>query len=325
MTESPEVEIALLVAARHKYLPGCDLLSLVEEYADVEHRLIPVPNVDGVSLHLKVKGRRPSIIVNSQIAQTRQRFTLAHEFGHVLIPWHIGMICSYSNVDGHTDGADEAYWDMEAEANRFAAELLMPQHWLKALHEEKKNPAYTAKTAVRLCGTSMQAIIIALNNSLPPGYVYASLDSTGHVLNSSCSKGTFASALKPGAYLDASSQLSESEQCFEYEYRGLRHNWMSFEAEQDFKPDADTRPWREVLDEILKETGAEQQQSNIKMSLNGIVASNNGRKYSANAFYAAVRQSMVGRGKPYEDILAHANFNTYLIKRIEELISRRAS
>lgn len=141
MTDCPEVEIASLIASRHKYLPGSDLSSLVEEYADVEHRAIPVPNVDGVSLHLKVKGRRPSIIVNSHIAQTRQRFTLAHEFGHVLIPWHIGTIFSFSSADGHTDGADQAYWEMEAKANRFAAELLMPQQWLKALHEEKKNPA----------------------------------------------------------------------------------------------------------------------------------------------------------------------------------------
>jgi Zn-dependent peptidase ImmA (M78 family) len=275
LTDCPEVAIASLVAARHKYLPGSNLLSLVEEYADVEHRPIPVPNVDGVSLHLKVKGRRPSIIVNSQIAPTRQRFTLAHEFGHVLIPWHIGTICSYSSVDTHVDGVDQVYWDMEAEANRFAAELLMPQHWLKDLHEQKKNPAYTAKTAVKLCGTSMQAIIIALNNSLPPGYVYASIDSTGHVLNSSSSKGTFASALRQGAYLDESAQLRESEQCFEYEHRGVRHNWMSFEAEQDFEPNVDTRPWREVLDEILKETSAVQRKANIKMSLNGIVATNN--------------------------------------------------
>jgi Zn-dependent peptidase ImmA (M78 family) len=325
LTDCPEVEIASLVASRHRYLPGSDLLSLIEEYADVEHRAIPVPNVDGVSLHLKVKGRRPSIIVNSQIAQTRQRFTLAHEFGHVLIPWHIGTIFSFSSTDGHTEGADQAYWEMEAEANRFAAELLMPQHWLKTLHEEQKNPAYTAKTAAKLCGTSMQAIIIALNNSLPPGYVYASLDATGHVLNSSCSKGTFASALKPGNYLDASPQLKESEQCFEYEHRGLRHNWMSYEAEQDFEPDVDTRPWREVLDKILMETGAEEQQSNIKMSLNAIVASSNRREYSANAFYAAVRQKLVGRGKPYEDILAHAKFNSYLIKRIEDLMSRRSN
>ena len=325
LTDYPEVEIASLVAARHAYVPGSDLLSLIKNYADVEIRSIPVPNVDGVSLHLKVKGRRPLIIVNSQIAETRQRFTLAHEFGHVLIPWHTGTIFSYSSADGFTEGADQAYWDTEAEANRFAAELLMPRKWLRSLHEEKKNPAHTAKQAEKLCGTSMQAIIIALNNSLPPGFVYASIDDTGHVISSSSSKGTFVSPLKVGEYLDASLQFEECENCYEYQHRGLRHNWMLFEAEQDFDADSDPRPWRDVLEEILLDTGAEARQSNIKQSLNAIVASNNRSEYSAKAFYAAVRQRLVGRGQPYEDILAHSNFSSYLIKRIEDLISRRSS
>jgi Zn-dependent peptidase ImmA (M78 family) len=324
LTEYPEVEIASLIAKRHAYEPGSNLLSLVKEYADVEYLAIPVPNVDGVSTNLKIRDRRPSIIVSSQIATTRQQFTLAHEFGHVLIPWHIGTIFSFSSTETHSEGADQVYWEMEAEANRFAAELLMPQTWLRSLHAEKKNPAYTAKQARKLCGTSMQAIIIAINNSLPPGFVYAAIDADGHVLHSTASRGTYVAPLKPRVYLDDSTQFHECNECFEYEFRDIRHNWLSYEVEQDFDLPVDTRPWREILDEIVNETGAEAIQSNIKASLNAIVASSNKREFSATAFYAAVRQNLMGRGRPYEDILLHPSFSAYLVKRIEDLMARRA-
>jgi Zn-dependent peptidase ImmA (M78 family) len=298
------------------------LLELVQQYADVEYLPIPVQKVDGVSLHLKVKGRRPAIIVNSQIAGTRQRFTLAHEFGHVLIPWHAGTIFSFSDGETH-DGADQAYWEMEAEANRFAAELLMPQHWLQSLHAEKRNPAYTAQQARKLCGTSMQAVIIAVNRSLPPGYVYAAVDEDDRVITSMASRGTYAPTLRAGSILDDTSQFSECESCFEYEFRNVRHNWLSFEAEQELDTSLDPRPWRDILDEIISETKAEKAQPNIKSSLNAIVASTNNPEYSPEAFFAAVRQKLAGRGRVYEQILGHPKFNSYLVKRIEELVDRR--
>lgn len=319
----PEVEIARLIQKRHGFVPGSDLLELVKQYADVDFLPIPVDKVDGVSLNLKVKGRRPSIIVNSHIPETRAKFTLAHEFGHVLIPWHGGTIFSFTDSEKHTEGADMAYWEMEAEANRFAAELLMPQQWLRSVHEDKGNPAHTAKKALRLCGTSMQAVIIAVNNSLPPGYVYASLDSTGHVINSASSKGTVVAPLEAGSYFEDSAQFKECADCFEYEFKNVRHNWLSFEAEQDFELIVDARPWREILDEIVAATDAESLQANIKASLNAIVASSNKSDCSPRAFYASVRQNLAGRGRPYDNILEHPMFNSYLVKRIEDLISRR--
>lgn len=284
---------------------------------------IPVQKVDGVSLHLKVGGRRPSIIVNSQIAETRQRFTLAHEFGHVLIPWHSGTIFSFTDGEMHTEGADQAYWEMEAEANRFAAELLMPQHWLKELYREKKNPASMAKQVRTLCGTSIQAAIIAINKCLPPGYIYAAVDDDDRVMSSTSSRGTYVKPIKEGRSFEQSAQLAECKQCFEYEFRGVRHNWLLFEAEQDLDAPIDARPWREILDEIISDTDAEDIQANIKASLNAIVGSTNNPEYSAEAFFAAVRQKLAGRGRPYDEILGHSKFNSYLIKRIKDLIERR--
>lgn len=59
---------------------------------------------------------------------TRQRFTVAHEFGHFLLPHHKQMRYQCSNKDvnqGEQGGTPEA--EREWEANRFAAELMLPK------------------------------------------------------------------------------------------------------------------------------------------------------------------------------------------------------
>lgn len=66
---------------------------------------------------------------------TRQRFTIAHEFGHFLLPHHTQMNYQCSNKDinqGEPGGTPEA--EREWEANRFAAELMLPkQQFVKRL------------------------------------------------------------------------------------------------------------------------------------------------------------------------------------------------
>lgn len=66
---------------------------------------------------------------------TRQRFTIAHEFGHFLLPHHKQMNYQCSNKDinqGEPGGTPEA--EREWEANRFAAELMLPkQQFVKRL------------------------------------------------------------------------------------------------------------------------------------------------------------------------------------------------
>ena len=71
------------------------------------------------------------IIVATGTPQQRRRFSIGHELGHFLISRHRphhGHQFSCSNADLLTNetGAADLAWRMEAEANRFAAELLMP-------------------------------------------------------------------------------------------------------------------------------------------------------------------------------------------------------
>src|SRR5208337_2132337 len=132
----PEVVLARRVVERRRLVPPIDIVDIVKCYATVE--LIRIPfDLDGISMHLKTKGKRPHIVVNSSMSESRIRFTLAHELGHVLIPWHVGSIAD--EIDSYEGGLDE-YKFYEGEANRFTAELLMPMDWVVDLLTLFANP-----------------------------------------------------------------------------------------------------------------------------------------------------------------------------------------
>jgi len=98
------------------------------------------------------------IVVNKRDSEVRQRFTIAHELGHFM--YHRDLI-----GDGVADSPayrapDETIYETtplerfhETQANRFAANLLMPQWLLKELRQQGHS--------------SDQALAQALNVSLP--------------------------------------------------------------------------------------------------------------------------------------------------------------
>lgn len=321
MKLSAEAALANHIARRHKFQPGDELKRLVEEYADVETLHFPVDSVDGISLYLKLPDRRPNILLNASIPDTRRVFTLAHEFGHVIIPWHFGMV--FSNISKYDDSANSAYREMEAEANRFAAELLMPQDWLHSLYADCKNPAEMVQTVRSTCRTSLAAAVIAVNNSLPPGYVYVATDSDDKVIHSGTSTGTLVAAFSKGEFLQGSARMSECVECDYITVRGIDHNWLFFESEQKLEVISDTRGWRDILDQIISEVDPENSQPNIKMSLNGIISTCNRPDITSEGFFAAARQKLSGRDDLRQRILAHSLFNSFLIKRIEEFMARK--
>ena len=77
------------------------------------------PNLTMSGMLAERKGG-PAIIYNSNEATTRQRFTIAHEIGH----YALGHGLSFR--DGTNEFNLHNYEVPEVEANRFAAELLMP-------------------------------------------------------------------------------------------------------------------------------------------------------------------------------------------------------
>lgn len=105
-----------------------DVRAIAERFAIVVEKrmpdnlsgmLVPTPGADD--------GRRHTIVVNKDHAETRQRFTIAHELGHLLLHDYrrphadaVFKVRLRANVN-YDDSIKE-----EIEANHFAAELLMP-------------------------------------------------------------------------------------------------------------------------------------------------------------------------------------------------------
>lgn len=82
------------------------------------------------------EGGRWIIGINTQTSRRRQRFSIAHELGHLLL--HEGkLIVSSVRLDLRNQISSLGTDKEEIEANRFAAELLMPRNLVQAAASAK--------------------------------------------------------------------------------------------------------------------------------------------------------------------------------------------
>ena len=73
-----------------------------------------------------------AILVHRDRPETRKRYTIAHEIGHYVNPWHKsdspeGFRCRPKDMSVERFAPDDRAAKMEVQANQFAAELLMPR------------------------------------------------------------------------------------------------------------------------------------------------------------------------------------------------------
>jgi Zn-dependent peptidase ImmA (M78 family) len=88
--------------------------------ADISGMLVPLSNV--------ATEKRWAIIVNSIHPRVRQRFTIAHELGHLLLHGYTTAHADRNfKIRLRDTQSSEGSVLEEIEANRFAAELLMPE------------------------------------------------------------------------------------------------------------------------------------------------------------------------------------------------------
>lgn len=78
-----------------------------------------------------------AILVNADRLETRKRYTIAHELGHYVNPWHKanspdGFRCRSRDMAIESFKPGDRNAQMEMQANQFAAELLMPPTLVRA-------------------------------------------------------------------------------------------------------------------------------------------------------------------------------------------------
>lgn len=319
----PEINLAKRLIAKYGLTPPIDIENLTKQYADVDHLAIPF-EVDGITLHLKTAGRRPKIILNSSIAVTRMRFTLAHELGHVLIPWHVGNIVDITNEN---DVYGDDYSIIESEANRFASELLMPHDWIRQIILTTPDPPRMVKSVTELAQVSSHAAIIKLATTSDPGNLFAAISDDGQLLSSGRSDGTLANLPSWGEYIDPTTLFPFCNSRYAFTISGQNYFWWKFSNDAPIPDNEDSRTWQEVLSLIIEQSGADaEHKRKLWQRISGIIGYANSqlaRDYrTASNVYSACLQRMHS-SEEMTPIKNHPLFELFLRKKVQSLINRK--
>ena len=172
---TPEEKIATLLLTRHGAQPPVNVRNIANAYAEVDEDVFTV-SCDAIVIRHPAGRSRPLILLNRGIAtrEERKRFTIAHEIGHIKIPWHCGTIACDVSEEGPVVSSE--HYAFEGDANRFASELLVPTGWTKSVIEDELVIEKIFKRVVSEAHVSQTAARIKLLKILPPGFVCIEYD-----------------------------------------------------------------------------------------------------------------------------------------------------
>lgn len=316
----PEVKLARRILKKHSLFPPFKVRTLLESYATVIFKSIPIEGVSGVAVNIKIPGKTPLIIINQDTNDTRQRFTMAHELGHLVIPWHIGIKI---DEDGQHSSSEDSYSILETEADRFATELLMPSSFVKEITSRSSDLAKAHKEICRRLKVSPQAAAIQISNTLPSGIIYCAVKD-GRVTYSGQTKGTFDKPPYKNQVLEKERYPLAVKRSV-WNIDNLSIHWWEMFFGLSANTDGDVRDWRRLLNDMVSLIKPQYEQEKYKKSINGMIAIINGRKrreddYTLESLLTACYQRF--DVEEHAALRNHPNFNDFLKLRLKELFDQ---
>jgi IrrE N-terminal-like domain len=313
----PERRLGRLLVERLDLHPPVNIHQVATSYADVEVDSIP-GDCDALVVGLAGDRPRPLIVLKSSRPWRRERFSLAHELGHVLIPWHVGLSSVCYLERGETFGAWEYRRD-EAQANRFASEVLVPARWLSRV-VDAADALPEIFTELERANVSAPAGCLALIRFLPPGYILV-LPAGGLVDYAARSEGTVASLPRRGHPLNATtlSRFAESHDTATFAGRAVA--WWFFGAEVKAGLSDDPRTSHEIIDEILAERIDPQPRPKVRQSVFAVAGHAKGA-YGASGpaeLHGRLRERYASHPELGE-VTSHPDFDLFCLRRAEELL-----
>jgi len=297
--------------------PPIDVEKLCQSFADVEFKRFPI-EIDGLCLDLKVAGKRPKVWVSVNIPPVRRRFTLAHEIGHIIIPWHTGTIVD--DLEAPRSNERSRYREMEAEANRFAAELLMPSAWVLNLAERADDGAALMHSIKEIADVSFPAAFLKAAKFGKPGLICA------EVKNSIVTRSLRSPETKSRPP-EVGTLISRVQMPAAFDPRivnGTDANYYFWQIRDELEVhEADLKPWREVLDEMLNDIPPEYRRK-TQQQINAIVGIAIGREPKGadvkRIYRRGIEASQNRENADYwvSKILTHKSFNDYVLGRARE-------
>jgi Zn-dependent peptidase ImmA (M78 family) len=122
--------------------PPVDVEGIVKQL-DAQLRFVPYDDEMSGMLYRDRESRVTIIGINSSHASTRQRFSIAHEIGHLeMHKQRLMFVDKLFRVSTPRTDADWTTRQEEIEANGFAASLLMPESFIEAaMRRERQRPS----------------------------------------------------------------------------------------------------------------------------------------------------------------------------------------
>lgn len=141
-----------LSALKIDHLPPVDLHSVARALGVV--RIIFRPLVEEGALLQDHDGL--TIVLRRDRHRRRQRFTLAHEIGHILLGGAEVQVASFRSRTVRSDLVEDLCDDV-------AAELLFPRHWVRKVFERRRFGLGTVRALSNSCDASLSASTVRLN------------------------------------------------------------------------------------------------------------------------------------------------------------------
>lgn len=304
MLNDPIENIAELLIKKERInkLP-VDIESIALKYSKLKKIDIPF-DFDGITI--KEKGRTPQIIINKKQVKQRKNFTIAHELGHIIIPWHVGIILDQS-ID-REENIDYEYAEYEAEANKFSSSLLLPTNIIKNrikkfLKVKDQDIAEFIKALANEAEVSILTTIFRIIKFLPPNYIYIITNNNDEVEYSGSTKGT-------GVKFPFKGQIIDDQNILNKEYNlslinfGQKKYYLIKVFKKHIKPVySEDINWRETLNCILsKNFDDEVIIDKTYKSVNAIIGSYYGthlknKNYDFDTFYNAIYERVSDHDK----------------------------
>lgn len=320
---------ANILRKKHNLTVPVDIKALVEEYAVLEFKRFPADasTIDGVTLNLK-KADKVQVFINTRQPQTRLQFTLAHELGHIIIPWHTGNIIENFSNDENEDPFSN-YSICESEADEFASELLLPSDWVNDLVNDINDIQglkEVVETIENMTKMSHSAIGYKVIKYLNPGFVFVVANEDGYIkwFKSSISTNDTLSHEKKGQYLFSTDFYKRNkDNHFYILVNGLQYLWFFTAKEIKIEyNENDERTDKELVKDIVNDLGM-----NPRFHIGSISSAlaycrqnlQESRSLTFENLYRACIEK-VNRETKYRWITEHPDYKTYIYKRTLKLL-----
>jgi hypothetical protein len=304
--------LAARLVEKKNLVPPVDIRGMLQEYAEVIDTSWPYSSVDALVSGIG-SGSRPRVFLRREAHRRRQLFTMAHELGHILIPWHVGSDACHPAYD--VVGLPS--YGQEEQADIFAGGVMLPDRWVGHLLRTHGQDMDSLLNESQTAGLSAIATVLGLRRNLFAGWVFIVHGPEHDRLV--CTPGT--------NVLDyATNRTDLRGDALDFgvvELNGRRVSWYRLYEVADMpKLDGDQRTNTEVLRTVLQDVAgdpktAQKLEQRINGKIGGILRASAGR--SPHEMFTALEYRFAQDG--YEHLLAYPDFRAWLARKARDVNS----